>query len=192
MSRFPQKTAVDPGRTRRVDLAFQVLSIPWIQWREHSVYQSLRSGLGPEFWWPPGWRRELRTSILLEGEAKLRAHELERSRTGGSSARRSSRAACCSRRDRAGPRQLRSRVPGNRGQREVLVSTTAIARRSVQGTPYDSGWSRDRMAASRAARFRSSPDQLVVLENTRLGLVRQAHGVSSLGPCYFALIGATS
>ena len=52
--------------------AFQMLSIPWVQWREHSVYQALRSGLGPEFWWPPGWRRELRTSLLLEGEARLK------------------------------------------------------------------------------------------------------------------------
>jgi hypothetical protein len=52
--------------------AFQVLSVPWIQWREHSVYQALRSGVGPEFWWPPGWRRELRTTLLLEGEARLR------------------------------------------------------------------------------------------------------------------------
>ena len=50
--------------------AFQMLSIPWAQWREHSVYQALRSGVGPEFWWPPGWRREL-ASLLLEGEARL-------------------------------------------------------------------------------------------------------------------------
>jgi hypothetical protein len=52
--------------------AFQMLWIPWVQWREHSVYQALRSGVGPEFWWPPGWRRQLRTSLLLEGEARLK------------------------------------------------------------------------------------------------------------------------
>jgi hypothetical protein len=61
-------------------LAFQMLYIPWVQWREHSVYQSLRSGLGPEFWWPPGWRRELRTSLLLEGEARLLEDRSENAR----------------------------------------------------------------------------------------------------------------
>ena len=42
----------------------------WPRWREDTVYQALRHSQGDAFWWPPDWRWELRTSILLEGEVR--------------------------------------------------------------------------------------------------------------------------
>jgi hypothetical protein len=53
-------------------IAVGASSIPWAQWREQSVYQALRDGTSPPFWWPSGWRQALLTSILLEGEVWLR------------------------------------------------------------------------------------------------------------------------
>jgi hypothetical protein len=45
-----------------------LLAIP--PWREHTVYQALVNSRAPSFWWPPSWRRELETSLLLEGQVK--------------------------------------------------------------------------------------------------------------------------
>ena len=52
-------------------LTISLLAIQWWpRWREFNVYEALHSSNSPAFWWPPEWRRELRTSFLLEGEVK--------------------------------------------------------------------------------------------------------------------------
>jgi hypothetical protein len=45
-----------------------LLAIP--PWRRHAVYRALAESRGPSFWWPPGWRHELETSLLLEGQVR--------------------------------------------------------------------------------------------------------------------------
>src|SRR5262249_41667781 len=40
------------------------------QWRERTVFQALVQSDDAAFWWPAGWRRELRTSILLVGQLR--------------------------------------------------------------------------------------------------------------------------
>jgi hypothetical protein len=57
-------------------LVMGLLSIPsWNRWRDFNVYRALQASQSPSFWWPPGWRRELRTSFLLEGQVFLRDRE---------------------------------------------------------------------------------------------------------------------
>ncbi len=38
-------------------------------WHQKTVARALIGSQPPAFWWPPSWRRELRTSFLLEGGA---------------------------------------------------------------------------------------------------------------------------
>jgi hypothetical protein len=49
-------------------LAIGLMAIP--PWRRHTVYRALAESRGPSFWWPLGWRHELETSLLLEGQVK--------------------------------------------------------------------------------------------------------------------------
>lgn len=50
-----------------------LLAVPWLaRWREVKLYEALHESQSPSFWWPPDWRREWRTSILLEGHVYLR------------------------------------------------------------------------------------------------------------------------
>jgi hypothetical protein len=60
-------------------LTGSLLVVQWsARWREVQVYQALRESQSPAFWWPPDWRRELRTSFLLEGNVYLWDAELRR------------------------------------------------------------------------------------------------------------------
>lgn len=45
-----------------------LVSVRWPRWREDAVIRALRRSEGPAPWWPPGWREQLRSSILLEGQ----------------------------------------------------------------------------------------------------------------------------
>ena len=168
MNRLPQKTTWILVAFVGSIFAFQVLSIPWAQWREHSVYQALRSGVGPEFWWPPGWR----TRIAHKSSAGRRSKAEGRSR-GHLRPQDRQHDGAFGRPVAAGIIELVSedqnavfRAIVAKGKYSFLPR--AIARWPIQGTSYFSGWSPDRMAASGAARFRSSPDQLVILKTTRM------------------------
>ena len=44
-----------------------LVSNEWSRWREQTITRTLSQSGTPAFWWPPGWRRELETSILLQG-----------------------------------------------------------------------------------------------------------------------------
>jgi len=48
---------------------------PRLRHREQRIYQALYNNQGPEVWWPPDWRRELRSSFLLEGYVYLKDGE---------------------------------------------------------------------------------------------------------------------
>jgi hypothetical protein len=52
-----------------------LLTVPWSRWHDQAIYHAIQNGTGPAFWWPPDWRREVRTSLLLDGH-------LSRSREG--------------------------------------------------------------------------------------------------------------
>jgi hypothetical protein len=68
----PQKTKWVCSALAGVLLTVGLLAIQWWPlWRDLKVYQALYSSQAAAFWWPPGWRQELRTSFLLEGEARL-------------------------------------------------------------------------------------------------------------------------
>ena len=43
--------------------------------REQAIFQALYYDQGTAFWWPPDWRREFRSSYLLEGYAYLKDKE---------------------------------------------------------------------------------------------------------------------
>jgi hypothetical protein len=48
---------------------------PRLPHREQRIYQALYNDQGPAVWWPPDWRRELRTTYLLEGNVYLKDRE---------------------------------------------------------------------------------------------------------------------
>jgi hypothetical protein len=52
-------------------LAFLVFA--WLpHWHRKTVARALAMNQAPAFWWPPSWRRELRSSFLLEGGTQVR------------------------------------------------------------------------------------------------------------------------
>jgi hypothetical protein len=77
MATNPQKTTWILVALAGLLLTVGLLAVQWWpRWRESTVYQALRSSHDAAFWWPAGWRQELRTSFLLEGYAYLRDGEL--------------------------------------------------------------------------------------------------------------------
>jgi hypothetical protein len=48
---------------------------PRLHFREQAIFQALYYDRGPAVWWPPDWRREFRSSYLLEGYAYLKDKE---------------------------------------------------------------------------------------------------------------------
>jgi hypothetical protein len=34
------------------------------------IYEAIEQGSGPSFWWPPGWKQELRGSLTLAGDSR--------------------------------------------------------------------------------------------------------------------------
>ena len=42
------------------------------QWHRRTIVRALTESQPPAFWWPPSWRRELRTSFLLGGGAMVK------------------------------------------------------------------------------------------------------------------------
>lgn len=46
------------------------LIVPWSRWREQAVFRAIQNESRPAFWWPPAWRRDLQTGLILEGESK--------------------------------------------------------------------------------------------------------------------------
>ena len=51
-------------------LLFTSLSSLRSRWRESMIYEAIEQGSGPSFWWPPGWRQELRESLTLAGHLR--------------------------------------------------------------------------------------------------------------------------
>jgi hypothetical protein len=152
----------------------------------------LRSGLGPEFWWPPGWRRELRTSLLLEGEARLkddvedtrRPQDRQHGGVFGRPVAAGIIVLASEDKDRVfraivarGKYSFLPRLLPTGPFKVRLVSPEGSASGWLQTGPLDSGLHRINWSFSRP------PDD---------GLVGQAQCVSTKEACYLALIGATS
>jgi hypothetical protein len=51
-------------------LVFTPLLSVRLRWRESMIYKAIEQGNGPSFWWPPGWRQELRGSLTLAGDLR--------------------------------------------------------------------------------------------------------------------------
>jgi len=53
--------------------ALALLVFVWYpHWHQKTIARAMTASEPPAFWWPPSWRRELRTSFLLEGGTLVR------------------------------------------------------------------------------------------------------------------------
>jgi hypothetical protein len=56
--------------------ALAFLAFGWFPyWQRKNIVRAMNASEAPPFWWPPSWRRELRTSFLLEGGTLMRDPE---------------------------------------------------------------------------------------------------------------------